>query len=240
MSASVIEIDNVSFSFGEIPVLRDVSLSIEAGEFIGLVGPNGGGKSTLVRLIAGLIEPGIGKVKVLGKTPRQARSAIGYVPQYPAFARDFPITVEQVVLMGRLKGFTGRYRRDDREAVVRALKETEISRLATRPVGSLSGGELQRVLIARALVGDPQILLLDEPTANIDMRVENEIFDLLKLLNKRMTVVVVSHDIAFISGYVNRVACLNQTLVCHQTEALTSEAITHLYGENVHHIAHSH
>ncbi|OOZ38699.1 ATP-binding cassette domain-containing protein, partial [Solemya elarraichensis gill symbiont] len=94
MSTSMIEIDNVSFSFGEIPVLRDVSLNVEAGEFIGLVGPNGGGKSTLVRLIAGLIEPDIGKVKVLGKAPRHSRSAIGYVPQYPAFARDFPITVE--------------------------------------------------------------------------------------------------------------------------------------------------
>ncbi len=235
-----VTISDLSFSYGAVPILKNVSLTIQAGEFIGVVGPNGGGKSTLVRLIAGLLTPQKGQVRVFGRSPQQARALIGYVPQYPGFSRDFPITVAQTVLMGRLQRFWGGYNSADRQAVAQALRETEISHLAHRPIAKLSGGELQRVLIARVLATNPRLLLLDEPTSNIDMRVENEIFDLLKVLNQRMTVVVVSHDIAFISAYVGRVACLNQTLVCHATEALTADTITQIYGDHVHAIAHAH
>jgi zinc transport system ATP-binding protein len=235
-----VAITDLSFSYGAMPIVKNVSLTINAGEFIGLVGPNGGGKSTLVRLIAGLLTPQKGQVRIFGRSPQQARALIGYVPQYPGFSRDFPITVEQTVLMGCMRRFWGGYNSADRAAVAQALRETEISHLAQRPIAKLSGGELQRVLIARVLATNPRLLLLDEPTSNIDMRVENEIFDLLKVLNQRMTVVVVSHDIAFISAYVGRVACLNQTLVCHETEALTADTITQIYGDHVHAIAHAH
>lgn len=222
------------------PVLQKVNLEVAEGEFLGLVGPNAGGKSTLLKLILGLLRPQSGQVQVLGTSPRQARRRLGYVPQYPSFQRDFPISVEQVVLMGRL-GLTpslGWYQRADRAAARQALREVEAADLARRRIGTLSGGQLQRVLLARALVGDPQVLILDEPTANIDQRTEGEIFDLLAGLNARLTILVVSHDIAFISSYVDRVACLNRTLTCHQTDAIDGELVHRLYGEKVRSVAH--
>jgi zinc transport system ATP-binding protein len=237
-----IQIAGLSFSFGLAPVLQDINLEVFRGEFMGLVGPNAGGKSTLLKLILGLLRPQSGRIRVLGAAPEEARRRVGYVPQYPSFQRDFPISVEQVVLLGRL-GSTpslGWYRRADREAALHALAEVEAADLARRRIGTLSGGQLQRVLLARALVGEPQILILDEPTANIDQRAEGDIFDLLAMLNARLTILVVSHDIAFISSYVDRVACLNRTLVCHRTDAIDAELIHQLYGEAVRSVAHRH
>jgi zinc transport system ATP-binding protein len=172
------------------------------------------------------------------------------VAQHPSFHRDFPISVEQVVLLGRI-GFgrrsgmlsallPGRFGAADRSAARRALEEVEADDLAARQIGSLSGGQLQRVLLARALVSEPPVLILDEPTANIDQRMESDIFDLLKRLNERMAILVVSHDIGFISGYVTRVACINRTLVCHSTDAIDGQVIQDLYGENVRMVAHRH
>jgi len=242
MSRAVIDIQDVSFSYGGPLVLQDVTLEVAQGEFLGLVGPNAGGKSTLLKLILGEVVPLAGSVRVFGRRPRDARPYVGYVPQYPEFSRDFPITVEQVVLTGRLGmgRIFGGYGRTDREQARRVMKETEIGDLAQRPIGFLSGGQLQRVLLARALACEPRLLLLDEPTANIDMRVENEIFDLLKLLSERMAVVVVSHDIAFISGYVHRVACLNRTLMCHETAAIDGHLINDLYGADMRMVTHRH
>lgn len=240
--SDVISLQNVSFSYERLLVLDDISLQIADKEFLGIVGPNAGGKSTLLKLILGLLKPQAGRISVLGKKPRQQRKAIGYVPQYPAFARDFPITVEQVVLLGRLGSgrLLGRYSAEDYQAARMALEEVEADDLAQRLVGGLSGGQLQRVLLARALVSDPQVLILDEPTANIDMRLESDIFDQLKRLNERMTILVVSHDIAFISDYVHRVACLNRTLVCHHTDHIDGQMVQDLYGENVRMVAHHH
>lgn len=241
-SDPVILADSVSFSYGEMRVLADVSIAVRSGEFLGLVGPNAGGKSTFLKLVLGLLDPVAGRLQVLGQKPRQARRRIGYVPQYPAFPRDFPITVIEVVLMGRLglRPLMLRYRKADRAAALAALREVEAEDLATRSIGGLSGGQLQRVLLARALVSEPEMLILDEPTANIDHRVEGEIFEFLAELNRRMTILVVSHDIAFISGYVSRVACLNHTLVCHTTEDVDRVVINELYGEPVRGIRHQH
>ncbi|EGV51035.1 metal ABC transporter ATP-binding protein [Candidatus Endoriftia persephone] len=242
MSSPVIQLDDVSFSYGETLALQQVNLSVEAGDFLGIVGPNAGGKSTLLKLILGLLEPQAGRVLVLGKRPPRSNRAIGYVPQYPRFARDFPISVEQAVLMGRLSGRPGLggYRRTDHQAAQQALAEVEAAGLAKRRIGTLSGGQLQRVLLARALVCEPQILILDEPTANVDLRLESDIFDLLRQLNQRMTILVVSHDIAFISSYVSRVACLNRSLVCHHTDKIDGQLISELYGEDVRMVAHRH
>ncbi len=237
----VISIRDLGFSYGESPVLEGVDLDVLDGEFVGLVGPNAGGKSTLLKLILGLLEPQQGRIRVLGQSPRQAVRRVGYVPQFPTFPRDFPISVEQVVLTGRL-GFgpmLGWYRATDRAAAHQALAEVEAMDLAHRRIGTLSGGQLQRVLLARALVAEPAILILDEPTANIDARMEGDIFDLLARLNVRLTILVVSHDIAFISGYVDRVACLNRTLVCHTTERVDGDLIHQLYGDNVRQVAHA-
>lgn len=252
---TAIEIDAVSFAYGGVPVLEDVSLRVRNGEFLGLVGPNAGGKSTLLKLMLGLLKPQQGRIRVLDRSPRLARRRIGYVPQYPAFPRDFPITVLEVVLMGRLGSVSsplstvigsglGGWRARDREQARQALIDVEAGNLADRPIGALSGGQLQRVLLARALVSEPEILMLDEPTANIDQRLEGEVFDLLAQLNgqlhRQLTIVVVSHDIGFISSYVSRVACLNRTLVCHQTEAIDGDLINSLYGEQVRMISHRH
>ena len=200
-------------------------------------------KSTLLKLILGLLEPARGEIKVLGKSPRRGRKHLGYVPQYPAFSRDFPITVEQTVLMGRFGTRTflgGAMPEADYRIAARVMQETEVFDLKERQLSTLSGGQLQRVLVARALACEPKVLILDEPTANIDMRVETDIFDLLKGLNQRMTIIVVSHDIGFISQYVDRVACLNRTLICHHTAAIDGQMINELYGSDVHMVEHVH
>ncbi len=237
-----IELKDVSFSYGGPTVLDRVSLEVRAGEFLGVVGPNAGGKSTLIKLILGLLVPDSGLIRLLGARPEQGRRRAGYVPQYPPFARDFPITVEQTVLMGRLgQGrMLGGWRRADREAARHAMDSTQIADLARRRLHTLSGGQLQRVLVARALACEPQVLLLDEPTANIDMRLETDIFDLLRGLNRDMTILVVSHDIAFVSRYVERVACVNRTLMCHSAAAIDGEVIQRLYGSAVHMVEHRH
>lgn len=242
MTESVIEINNLSFKYDRPIILKDVTLDIKQGEFIGIVGPNGGGKSTLLKLILGLLKPVAGTVKVMGKHPVKGRSQIGYVTQYVEFEKSFPITVLETVLMGRISSSSSlwSYSQQDVLLAEKALKETEIENLKARSLNTLSGGQLQRVLIARALIGDPSILILDEPTSNVDSRMEEDIFDLLKKLNQKSTIIVVSHDIGFISGYVNRVACLNQTLICHETAAISGKTIEELYGTEVHMIQHSH
>ncbi len=247
---SVIDIFSLNFSYGSVPTLSEIDLLVDEGEFLGIVGPNAGGKSTLLKLMLGLLQPQSGSIRVLDRSPRAASRLVGYVPQHPSFPRDFPITVEQVVQLGRLGLRQGGTRSRtlwpeqvsgaDRDAVHRALAKVEATDTAMRQIGSLSGGQLQRVLLAQALVSDPRILILDEPTANIDQRLEGEIFDLLKVLNERTTIVVVSHDVAFISPYVDRVACVNRTLVCHRTDAIDGAVIQALYGEPMRMIAHSH
>ncbi len=250
MMDQVIDIRSMNFAYGSTPTLSGINLQIEDGEFLGIVGPNAGGKSTLLKVILGLLDPQSCHVRVLGRRPCAARQQLGYVSQHPSFPRDFPITVEQVVQLGRLGlGQKGRWwqalkpsriSRDDNNVVQAALEEVEADDIAKRQIGSLSGGQLQRVLLARALVSEPRILILDEPTANIDQRLEGEIFDLLQRLNERMTILVVSHDVAFISSYVKRVACVSRTLVCHQTDEVDGAVIQELYGEHVRMIAHAH
>jgi zinc transport system ATP-binding protein len=239
---AAIELQDVSFSYGAVVVLEHIDLLVSPGAFLGLVGPNGGGKSTLLKIVLGLLEPARGRARVLGKSPREARALIGYVPQFASHVRDFPISVSEAVLLGRL-GRTrriGGYRHRDREIAQRVMGEAEILDVAARPVSTLSGGQLQRVLIARALACEPSILLLDEPTANIDQRVEKDIFDLLRQLNARMTILVVSHDIGFVSQYVTQVACLSRTLMCHPTSSLSGEMIEALYESPVRMIRHAH
>lgn len=239
----VIDLEDVWYRFdGGPPVLEAVSLRIPDKEFIGVVGPNAGGKSTLLKLILGLYQPYRGRVRVLGDSPARARRRIGYVPQYPTFSRDFPTDVRHAVLMGRLgiSGGVGGYSEADHARAREAMAETEVESLAGRNINTLSGGQLQRVLVARALVCEPRILLLDEPTSNIDQRVETDIFDYLREFNRRMTIVVVSHDIGFISRYVDRVACLNKTLICHDTADIDGRTIQELYGADVQMVAHQH
>ena len=240
--SSVISFDQVSYAYGQNNVLENISLDIEAEEFFGVIGPNAAGKSTMLKLMLGMLKPDTGKISVLGESPKQACKHIGYVPQYPSFPRNFPIKVLDVVLLGRLgkgRGMGG-FSRRDREIARDSLKVVEIEGLASSPIKDLSGGQVQRMLIARALASEPEILVLDEPTANIDVQAEENIFALLKQYNEHMTIIVVSHDIAFISAYVIRVGCLNKTLLCHETEAISGKTIEELYGAPVNMIHHGH
>ncbi len=239
---SAVTLENVSFAYQAQPTLSNVNLSVNEGEFIGIVGPNAGGKSTLLKLIMGMLKPQIGRVRLFGRKPTEVSRQIGYVPQYPKFNRDFPITVEQVVLSGTLgSGHSwGGYRAADRAATQIALEKVEITELAQRHIGTLSGGQLQRVLLARAIVASPKLLILDEPTANVDMRREEDIFELLAQFRTQMTILLVSHDIGFISSYIDRVACVNRTLECHQTKHIDGNVLDDLYQDHVHRIAHQH
>jgi zinc transport system ATP-binding protein len=239
---SIISLRGISFAYDGPQVLEGISLEVAEGEFLGVVGPNAGGKSTLLKIILGLLQPDRGEVRVMGRPPLEVRRELGYVPQHPEFRRDFPVTVRETVLMGRLgdTGVFGGYRKKDREIADRVMQETEVADLAARRISTLSGGQLQRVLVARALASQPRILILDEPTANIDLRVESDIFDLLRELNRRMTIIVVSHDVGFISRYVSRVACLARTLMCHHTAAIDGKIINELYGMDVRMVEHLH
>lgn len=242
MSNVVIDIKNVGFSYGTVPVLEDICLQIYAGEFIGIIGPNAGGKSTLLKLILGLLKPDQGTIDKYHHDGKDLHNRIGYVPQYVTFSRDFPITVNEVVMMGHVTAATKLFRFSSEEKSIarHAMQTLEIEAIAKRQIGELSGGQLQRVLIARALVCGTEILILDEPTSNVDMRIEEDIFTLLKKYSEHITVILVSHDIAFISGYVDRVACLNRTLVCHNTESINGGMIKKLYGAPVKMIHHRH
>lgn len=240
--ADAVRFESVSFAYERAAVLEDVSFSVASGEFFGLIGPNAAGKSTLLKLILGLLDPKRGQVRVLGRKPRITRQRIGYVPQFPTFARNFPISVLHMVLLGRLGlgRSVGAFSAEDRTRALKALRAVEIEALGNTPIAELSGGQLQRALIARALVCDPELLILDEPTASIDVRAEEDIFGLLRGYSEHMTIIVVSHDIGFISGYVDRVGCLNRTLACHATGEITGRTIEELYGAPVRRILHQH
>lgn len=241
MTQPVVELAHVFAGYGGVLALEDVSLEIAFGEFVALVGPNGGGKSTLLKVVLGLLEPRAGSVRVFGRPPREARRRLGYVPQAARFDRSFPISVRGLVEQARLDGarLLARPSAADRAAVEAALEEMRIAPLGRRPVAALSGGELQRALIARALAAEPEALLLDEPTASVDARMGETISELLVRLNERITLVVVSHDVGFVAAHAGRVACLNRTLVCHTPGALAGEAIAALYGGPVRAVDHA-
>jgi zinc transport system ATP-binding protein len=235
-----IHLSGLSFSFDGEPVIESADLVVEAGEFVTVVGPNGGGKTTLLRLILGLLTPDSGTVAVFGRPPAQARRRMGYVPQHAHADPEFPARVLDVVLMGRLgrTRLLGGYSREDARSAVRALQEVELAEHCRRPFASLSGGQRQRTLIARALCSDPDVLLLDEPTANLDVVMENELYRILDRLRERLTVLLVSHDLAFVSGFTDRVACVNRTVAVHTTSEVTPELINELYGRDVRFVRH--
>ena len=236
-----IQCEQLSFSYGEVPILTNVSFSIQKLDAVALVGPNGGGKSTLLKLILGLLTPQSGTIQILGTTPQQARKKIGYMPQYLQYDTSFPVSVMDVVLMGRA-GSTGlgRYSKEDRRVALQAMTELAVDGLAPRPFNSLSGGQRQRILIARALACEPEILLLDEPTANVDPGVELQFFEILKALANRVTVLTVSHDLGFVSQMVSRVFCVNRQVKIHPTSELTGEIIHEMYGGDVRMVRHDH
>jgi zinc transport system ATP-binding protein len=235
----VINIEDVWFSYGRNPVLEEVTLTINEKDFVWIVGPNGGGKTTLLKLMLGILKPRRGSVRVLGMPPERARPRIGYLPQSPELDLQFPVCVMDVVLMGRLDAGwkVGPFRRTDKEAAAGALRAVGLWELHRRPIATLSGGEQRRLLIARALASEPALLLLDEPTANLDRTAEQELYELLQSLNRQVTIVMVSHDPAFVSRFVKRVVCVNRTVVMHPT-CEPEQDLSELYGRDVRLVRH--
>lgn len=213
MKEPIIQLEHLFFSYQSMPVLHDVSFTVEPGEFIGIIGPNGGGKTTLLKLILGFLKPSRGLIRVFGETPgisRQRTTPLAYVPQAMRFDREFPISVEEVVLAGLLTHLPwyGSFPKKDRQAAREALERVGLEKLWNAPFGTLSGGQAQRVLIARALVSNPQLLLLDEPTASVDSQAEADIYAILKQLKGEMTILMVTHDLRAAIDHVERILCV--------------------------------
>jgi len=237
--SEIIDISNVDFAYRDALVLKEVSLRVDAGTTLGLIGPNGGGKTTLIRLLLGLLEPTRGTIRIAGLTPRDAVARgdiIGYLPQNPAIPESrFPINVRQVARLG-LVGKTGMlrgYQRDDLAFVDELLEMIGIAGLAAAPIGGLSGGQLQRVLIARALAARPKVLLLDEPTTGIDRLGQQQFLESITSLKQRLglTVVFVSHDLRAVSAIADRIACLNLTLHYHDVpEHLPADLVYRMFS----------
>jgi len=235
----VILFKNVSFAYGTVSILSDVDLTVEKNELIYIVGPNGGGKTTLLKLILGLIQPDTGMVRLFGEPPERSRYRIGYTPQYIHYDPQFPVTVMDIVLMGRLSSHLGgRYSKSDKRISTEALDELGTADLANRLFADLSGGQRQRVLIARSLATKPDLLLLDEPTANVDARTEERLFEVIRELKLRMTILLVSHDLGFVSDMIKSVVCVNRQVVVHPTTDITDESIRDMYGKEVRMIRH--
>jgi zinc transport system ATP-binding protein len=236
----VISIQDLWAGYDHQTVLEDVNLSVKELDFIGIVGPNGGGKTTLFKVLLGLIPPARGEVRIMGKSIEEGRRHVGYVPQLMEFDRDFPISVWEVAQMGRLgrRRLLRRYTPEDDEVVTDALRRVDMLDLRERPIGDLSGGQRQRVYIARALATEPDILLLDEPLASVDPRVSLNIYELLQALNSDITILIASHDIGAISSHVGTVGCLNRRLFYHGEDHLTPEMLELAYQCPIDLIAH--
>ncbi len=239
-SDSLLSIRHLTAGYENDMILDDVSLEIFAGDFIGLIGPNGGGKSTLLKVILGLLPPLRGEILVMGQDVRQGRKHIGYVPQFVEADRAFPVSVWDTVRMGLLNGWRlfERLSAAETERVQAALEQVDMLPLRNKPMGELSGGQRQRVFIARALVSDPKILLLDEPTASVDPNVTKDLYELFRQLNQRMAILLVSHDMMAVSSFTKTIACLNRKLVYHNSKELTAEMLDSVYGCPVDLIAH--
>lgn len=231
MQNTVLSIEHLFFQYDKAMILEDVSLSIKEREFIGIFGPNGGGKTTLLKLILGFLRPYRGVVNLFGEQPQESRHAIGYVPQSIRFDRDFPISALEVVMMGCLTTLNiwGRYPRETKEKALRSLERVGLSHKALASFGTLSGGEMQRVLIARAIVNQPRMLILDEPTASVDPHAEQTIHELLAELNTEMTILMVTHDLQTIIGKVGRLLCVHRKVTSLQTKEICEHFALGLY-----------
>lgn len=227
----IVQITDLDFAYNGQRVLEDVNLTVREGDFIAMIGPNGGGKTTLLKLMLGLLKPGQGEIRVMGRRPSRVSHQIGYVPQDVNINRRFPITAMDVVLMGKLAPGRrwSKNNAQDRRDAMEALDRINMTDFADRRIGELSGGQRQRVFIARALVTGPRLLLLDEPTASIDSRGQTDFYQLLKRLNDEVSIVVVSHDLLVVSTYVKSVACVNRRLHYHQQAEITGDMLEAMY-----------
>jgi len=229
---AALDFRKANFRYREVPVLVDVSLRVEEGECVAMIGPNGGGKSTLLKLALGLLKPESGAIHVFDHAPHTGCRLIGYVPQHLHFDPKFPVTCLEVVLMGRLDRLPwwGRYSLEDRAAAHESFRRVGLAGMEERPFASLSGGQKQRVLIARALFTEPRLLLLDEPTANVDLTVEERFVELLEELRAKVTIVLVTHDLGLVERLTDQVICVNRRVHRHRVSDLDGETLRQIYS----------
>ncbi|MEW6163114.1 MAG: metal ABC transporter ATP-binding protein [Nitrospirota bacterium] len=246
---SLVSVEGVSFSYGTTPVLIDVTFSIMPDDFLAIIGPNGSGKTTLLKIILGILQPSSGVVQLMGEDVKHFShwERLGYVPQKATHVDPFfPASVREVVAMGLLsqKRFPRLLKHKDEKAIDEAIEKVNMRRLKNRRIGELSGGEQQRVFIARAIVNNPAILFLDEPTTGVDAEGQARFYDMLDELNKTygITIVLITHDISVITKHARKVACLNQRLVFHGTheEFCNSAVVQEILRGDHHLVCHRH
>lgn len=222
----LLTLHNVSVSYEGSEALHGVDLEISERDFLGVIGPNGGGKTTLVKAILGAV-PYTGRIEFAPELFANGERLIGYMPQISEFDRAFPISVEEVVLSGLQgrRGFRRRYTKEDRKKVRELLARTGIEALAEKPIGEISGGQMQRALLCRAVISDPKLLILDEPTNFVDNRFESELYHTLRELNERMAIVMISHDVGTITSLVKEIVCVNRHVHRHRSNVITAEQL---------------
>jgi zinc transport system ATP-binding protein len=228
----IINLENISFSYNKEEFLKNINLSIYEDDFLGIIGPNGGGKTTLLKLILGLLKPKRGNIFVFENTPKSSRESIGYLSQFKNIDFDFPITAFEIVMLSRVgKNLFKQYNKQDRKAAEKALRSLGIWNLKDKKLNELSGGEKQRVFVARALANNPKILLLDEPMSNLDIHIQEGFYKLLKELNKKIAIVIVDHDLEMVSKYAKEVVCINKcnthTIRYHKADKIKMKGMCH-------------
>lgn len=232
-SKIAVHTDNLSVYYDKNSALTNISLDIVEGEYVGIIGPNGGGKSTFLKAVTGLIPTSSGNVEIYGNNIKKRKTVIGYVPQFSTLDKSFPITLLEVVMAGCLKrgkSLFYKYTKEDKKNAMELIKKVGMENLQNRRISELSGGEFQRMLIARALAVNPSILFLDEPTASVDIASRNQIYTLLSELNKSMTIILVTHDLLAISSEVSRLICINKKLIYNGKPEITEKIVNNLYG----------
>lgn len=226
MNTPIIDINNITVRYDNFNALEDISFKVYDKDFLAVLGPNGGGKTTLLNTILGIIKPSKGQIN-------KNNIKIGYVPQFNKFDKSFPISVEDVVLMGELStkfSLFKKFSKAQKENIYEIMKKLNVYNLRNRQIGELSGGQLQRVLIARALASNPNVLILDEPTASLDVQYKTDIYSLIKDLNKTITVIIVSHDLSLIGNYATRAICINKKLCYNGSAKLGRNIIENIYS----------
>lgn len=247
MTNELIYLSNVFFSYGGHTVLENVNLEVKSGDFVGMIGPNGSGKTTIIKLILGLIKPDSGEVRLFGLSPdkRESRSKVGFVPQKATnFDNNFPATVKEVVGMGRIPkaGIFNKLGKKDKMQIEKALSEVDMLKYHNRLISELSVGQQQRVFIARALAAEPELLILDEPTVGVDHEAQKKFYGILKKLNNEgITIILVSHDVGVVSSYVNKIVCVNQSAVLHDiSKGFQTQDFFCAYPEKMKIVSHNH
>lgn len=232
----LVKIEDLTVAYDKVAVLQNVNLAINENDFLGVIGPNGGGKTTLLKAILGLVKPENGSI-LFRKDLNGRKKSIGYLPQVKHIDRKFPITVFDVILSGSMMDGSRKVKTEAKVKVESLLAELGINDIRNKAIGELSGGQMQRVFLCRALLSNPKLLILDEPDTFVDNRFEGELYEKLRLLNEEMAIVLVSHDVGTISSYVKTIACVNNTLHYHPSNRITQEQL-HAYNCPIQVISH--